>query len=244
MAVIMLQAWLFIAKPTVAVAPAVEPTQDISISENEMTPTATETLEAQAPAEEEMVLSLELIGTAMGNIKDPIVLIKDLETGKEGMYKTGYMVREARIVRIAKGEVELDVNGKQAFLRTSEAKRLAKNEYLETEMISRDGPQIVVNKQAMISEAGNVMQSLKKLKVRAAVENQKVIGMKIEGLTEDNIAALAGLRNKDVVTAINSQSINSYQKALQVVNKLRNQSEVQVCLLREGKPMQLTYTMR
>ena len=173
-----------------------------------------------------------------------IVLIKDLETGKEGMYKTGYMVRDARIVRIAKGEVELDVNGKQAFLRTSEAKRLAKNEYLETEMISRDGPQIVVNKQAMISEAGSVMQSLKKLKVRAAVENQKVIGMKIEGLTEDNIAALAGLRNKDVVTAINSQAINSYQKALQVVNKLRNQSEVQVCLLRDGKPMQLTYTMR
>ena len=244
MAVILLQAWLFIAKPTVAVTPIVEPTQDFSISENEITPAATEIVEDQASATEEYALNLELIGTAMGNIKDPIVLIKDLETGKEGMYKTGYMVRDARIVRIAKGEVELDVNGKQAFLRTSEAKRLAKNEYLETEMISRDGPQIVVNKQAMINESGTVMQSLKKLKVKAAVEDKKVIGMRIDGMSEDNIAALAGLRNKDVVTAINSQAINSYQKALQVVNKLRNQSEVQVSLLRDGKAMQLSYTMR
>lgn len=247
MAVIMLQAWLFIAKPQVQVTPVIEQTQDISISETVTAPEATEQAAAAQTQETisvEAMLSLELIGTAMGNVKDPIALIKDLDGGREGMYKTGHMVKDARVVRIVKGEVELDFNGKQVVLRTSEAKRLAKNVYSESEMILRDGEQITVNKKALIKDSRTVMKSLRQLKVKPAVEAQKVIGMKIEGVSDDNIAAVAGLRDKDIVTSINYQSINSYQKALQVVNKLRNQNEINISLLRDGKPLQLCYKMR
>ena len=56
--------------------------------------------------------------------------------------------------------------------RRSEAKRLAKNVYSESDMILRDGEQITVNKKALIKDSRTVMKSLRKLKVRPAVEAQ------------------------------------------------------------------------
>jgi len=58
-----------------------------------------------------LALRLELVGTAACNTKDPIAFIKDLDTNKEGIYKAGNLINDARIVRIAKGIVELDVRG-------------------------------------------------------------------------------------------------------------------------------------
>lgn len=184
--------------------------------------------------------SLELLGTAIGNTKDPIAFIKDLETGKQGIYKLGNTIKEAKIIRITKGAVDLEINGtKQTlWLRKAGSNYAAVN---NPAILSVDGENIIVSRNALLNETGNIIESVKQVKIKPYCESQQVIGMSIEGVAQDSLIAQVGIRDKDVVTAINNQKIDSYQKALQVFNKVRNQSEIKVSLMRNGETKYLNY---
>jgi general secretion pathway protein C len=68
-----------------------------------------------------------------------------------------------------------------------------------------------------------------------------VIGMQVNGVKDGTLIAQAGIRDRDVVTMVNNQKIDSYQKALQVFNKVKNQERIKVCVLRGGQQQQLSY---
>jgi type II secretory pathway component PulC len=100
---------------------------------------------------------------------------------------------------------------------------------------------MLVNKSRLASESWKVIKDLKQVKVSPYYDSKKVAGMRVEGVTEDNILASAGIHNQDVVTMVNSQKIDSYQKALQVLVKARSQAELKVSVLRDGQPQLLSY---
>jgi len=185
-------------------------------------------------------LALELLGTAIGNIKDPIAFIKDLETGKQGIYKLGYKIKEAKITRIAKGEVDLDVNGRKETLKL----RTGSSDYANAAspaIISVDGDNIVMNRNGLLNEAANILETVKKVKIKPYSESKQVIGMKIDGLSQESLIAQAGIKDQDVVTSVNNQKIDSYQKALQVFAKAKSNPEIKVSLLRNGEIRNLNY---
>ncbi|OGX26734.1 MAG: hypothetical protein A3J51_06935 [Omnitrophica WOR_2 bacterium RIFCSPHIGHO2_02_FULL_45_21] len=187
-------------------------------------------------------LELELLGTAVGNVKDPIAFIKDLRAGKQGICRLGSVVRDARVIEITLGEVILDVNGRKEILRLSKrALSPAKKEKEAPAIVSVSADYVTVSKKGIFNEMGAIMNALPKLKIKPYYEASRVSGMMVEGVTRDSIIAAAGIQDKDVVKAVNSQKINSYQKALQVLYKARNQSEINVDLLRGGQAKSLSY---
>jgi type II secretion system protein C len=190
--------------------------------------------------EDKPELKLELVGTAIGNIKDPIAFIKDLETNKQGIYKLGYKIKEAKIIRIAKGEVDFEIKGiKQTLrLRTTGSDGVTIN---TPAIISVNGDNIVMSRNALLNETGKILEVAKKIKIKPFGESKQVVGMQVEGVANDSLIAQAGIHDKDIVTAVNNQKIDSYQKALQVFNKVRNQGEIKVSLLRNGEAKQLSY---
>jgi type II secretion system protein C len=201
------------------------------------------------PVEEKVVvedsLKMELIGTAMGNIKDPSAFIKDLDSGKQRIYKLGSTIKQAKIVKIAMGKVVLDVQGKERILTMSErGKAWARLDENQPSMITLLGDHMLVDKSRLASESGKIIKDLKQVKVSPYYDSKKVAGMRVEGVTEDNILALAGIQNQDVVTMVNSQKIDSYQKALQVLVKARGQTELKVSVLRDGLPQLLCYKLQ
>ena len=52
---------------------------------------------------------------------------------------------------------------------------------------------------------------------------------------------IAFIKDQDVVTSVNNQKIDSYQKALQVFAKAKNYPEIKVSLLRNGEIRNLNY---
>jgi type II secretion system protein C len=203
-------------------------------------------LEASPAAEERVVaeepVKLELIGTAIGNAKDPSAFIKDLETGKQGIYKQGSRVQDAKVVKITMGKVVLDVQGKERILTMSDRRMACAYQNDDrASLITLLGDQMVVNKSRLAGESGKIIKDLQKVKVSPYYDSQKVAGMKVQGVAQDSIFAAAGIHNEDVVTMVNSQKIDSYQKALQVLNKARGQAEIKVSVLRDGQPQLLSY---
>ncbi|MCX5709080.1 MAG: PDZ domain-containing protein [Candidatus Omnitrophica bacterium] len=96
----------------------------------------------------------------------------------------------------------------------------------------------------LASESGKIIKDLRQVKVSPYYDSKKVAGMRVEGVAQDSILALAGIQNQDVVTMVNSQKIDSYQKALQVLAKARGQAELQVSVLRNGQPQLLSYKLQ
>jgi type II secretion system protein C len=187
-----------------------------------------------------LALRLELIGTAVGNAKDPIAFIKDLDTNKQGIYKIGNMINEAKVVRIAKGIVDLDVNGISMSIEVKN--RLAQNTPPATgAIVSVIGDEIVMSRMELLQAAGSIITTAKKMKIKPYSTTDKVLGMKLEGVDKGSLIEQAGIHDKDVVTAINNQKIDSYQKALQVFKKVRKSNEIKISLLREGQEKQLCY---
>lgn len=187
-------------------------------------------------------LNLELLGTAIGNTKDPIAFIKDLRTEKQGAYRLGSLIRGAKIIGISMGEVIFDRNGQIEVLRLSNRGKAWCGINQQTSPIfAAFGNQIVISKSALLSENPNLYKTVTNIKIKPHYQSDKVIGLMIDGIPEDSVIKAAGVRNKDIIKTVNSQKINSYQKALQVFQKFRNQSEIKVCLLRDGREKMLCY---
>ena len=192
----------------------------------------------------ESLLNLELLGTAIGSIKDPIAFIKDLDSERQGMFKLGNTIQKAKIVKIVKGEVTFEREGKQLVLKMSKRALAWSNTQEESSILSVEGDEIVVNKNGLLNEAGNIMNMVQSVKIKPYNEAGNVRGLQVENIPEDSIIAAAGIQNKDVVKSVNNQAIDSYQKALQVYSKVKNQKEIKVSVLRDGKLKQLNYRLK
>ncbi|MFA6217006.1 MAG: hypothetical protein WDL87_05070 [Candidatus Omnitrophota bacterium] len=192
-------------------------------------------------ADKKEILELELMGTVIGNIKNPVAYIKDLKTGKVGTYKLGHLIREARIIEITLGKVVFDREGeKEVLLANSRIK--SKNKSVLA-LVEVSPGSIEVNKRALLQDVASVYKSLGSVKIKPHYEAGVVRGVMIEGLDEGNIVQVAGINNNDIILTINNQKIDSYQKALLVAHKIKNQSEIKLNLLRNGELKRLTYHM-
>ncbi len=241
--IVALQATVLFCRPKIVYQPQTSEKSDIltgnSIQANAPKTVPDVAFEQSIPAFS-LALRLELVGTAVGNEKDPIAFIKDLDTNKQGIYKTGSMINDARVVRIAKGIVDLDVAGIPMSIEVRNRK-VQNTATAGGSIVSVQGDEIVISRTELFKAAGSIITTAKKVKLQPYAQADQVLGMKVEGVDKGSVIEQAGIKDKDVVTAINNQKIDSYQKALQVFKKVRKSSEIKISLLREGKPKQLCY---
>jgi type II secretion system protein C len=239
---VLMQGWAFLSHPAIKVNKNTlfeqEVTEAMAAVVKEEPAAATE-----KPAilrEEEQALALELLGTAISNPKEPIAFIKDLQLDKQGIYRLGSKVQDAKVVKIVMGEVTLDKNGKQQVIKLSKRARKWSGTD-DAAAISMEGNQGFISRKGMLKEVKNLLSMLPKVKVKPYYEAKKVSGVVVEGIPDGSLITAAGIHNKDVVKTVNGQRIDSYQTALQVFSKVKNQSEIQLTLLREGKVQSLNY---
>lgn len=187
-------------------------------------------------------LNVELLGVALCSRKDPIAFIKDLTTGKQAIYRLGKKIKEAKIIEIAKGIVVVEKDGQTATLSLSaRAQAWVHHKTENVSIYAQAGDHIVVDKRELISQAKDIYQSVRRMKVKPYKEAGKVVGLSVEGISEGSVVEKAGIQNDDIITTVNKQKIDSYQKALQVLQKIKNQKEIKVDFLRDGKLKTLSY---
>ncbi len=193
---------------------------------------------------QEQTYKLELLGTAIGSIKDPIAYIKDLETSKQGIYKLGSKIKEATVIKIVMGEVVLEKGGKTETLKLNkQAGAFTKADDKNSAILYLADDKILVNRKILSSKISNVFETFSSVKIKPYYEAKEVSGMIVDGINQNSIIASAGIKNNDVVTAVNGQKISSYQKALQILSKIKGQSQIKVSLLRDGQVRNLNYRM-
>lgn len=70
-------------------------------------------------------------------------------------------------------------------------------------------------------------------------ESGETVGLRITGIGRNSALRQAGLRNGDVLVAVNGQAVDSPQRGIAVYQRLSTSSSVSVELLRRGEPRRL-----
>ena len=201
-------------------------------------------------AEEE--LNLALVGTVCGSTEVSRAIIKNTKTKLLDMYKTGQNVADARIKSIEENAVILLHNGQRKMLTLNRTGEHNKNntQVLSLPAISETGkvasPVLPVKQPP--TDTSTKITYMEAILAKATIEpyavNGQVEGLRITGLENIPMAKALGLKDGDIIRAVNGHRLTSKQKALQVFKKARSREAMSLELLRDGETKELSFALR
>jgi len=196
-------------------------------------------------------LGLALSGTISGSPTLARAVIKDLKTGVLDLYEIDQTVADARIESIEKDAVVLVCDGQRKVLRLNIGQSGSSN-------ISQVALSQTTNKMSNVARADlptkkantdtlTKIGCVEAILNIAAIEPYSVDGQ-IEGLRIsdlENISAVKklGLKNSDVIRAVNGHRLTNKQRAYQIFKKARSQPAIDIELLRDNKTKKLSFAM-
>ncbi|HOT50835.1 MAG TPA: type II secretion system protein N [Candidatus Hydrogenedentes bacterium] len=209
------------------------------------------------PDEKDTELRLQLCGTAATSPKDlfATALILNQDSGKVGAFFVGQQVVENVTLE--------EIHPKKVILFNKNANRrevlrAETADTRQTQMASRapkpsappppppgPGNRINLNKTELIQE---VVTNYADLVTQVRPELYRDESGNIAGITANNIesvplAKTLDVRNGDILQTVNNEPIDSQEKIMEIINKYRNSNTFRIGILRDGKPMVITYKL-
>lgn len=208
-------------------------------------------------AEEE--LGIVLLGTVAGSPEISRAIIKDIKTNKLNLYKTGDTVATpswkgsstAHIESIEKDVVVLLHQGQRKILALGTRESKQHDADNAQAALSNNAVQAVATNppaQFHTSAGAKLRDDIEIMLTKAVIEpytiDGQVEGLKITGLENIRGAEELGLKNGDIIRAVNGQRLTSKQKAYQIFKKARSQAAANIELLRGNENKTLSFPLR
>jgi general secretion pathway protein C len=95
----------------------------------------------------------------------------------------------------------------------------------------------------LLDRAEYVAEIFRKAKIEPYVKDGQTEGLRITGLEKIPMAEMIGLKNGDILQAVNGQRLTSQQKAFQILMKAKTLSKVDIQLSRDGKSKDLSFNL-
>jgi type II secretion system protein C len=202
------------------------------------------TIGSMISAEEQ--LGLRLIGVVAGGPVASRAIIQNTATKAANPYKIGDTLASAIIESIQSDTVILRHEGQRKALRLQAGATVADSR--RTAGDKAPPPPSTVNRSSVRPTAsehptslGHMEDVFRQATIEPYVKNGETEGLKITGLQTTPLAGLFGLRNGDIIQAVNGQRLTNKQKAFQVLQKARTQPKIRMQLLRDGKTKDLSF---
>jgi type II secretion system protein C len=194
-------------------------------------------------------LELALFGTVSGSPAVARAVIKNLKTGISDIYKIGQTIEGARIEGIDTDKVILTRNGERKVLRLSIAQSNSNNstETPLSETVDKRGSTVRTGLSTRNAHTdartkiGCVEAVLKDAVIEPYVVDGQVEGLRITDLENVDEAKEFGLKNGDIIRAVNGHRLTSKQKAHQIFKKASSQAAVNLELLRDDETKKLSF---
>lgn len=205
-------------------------------------------IDSVQPGDDE--LRIVLLGTVAGSPVISRAIIKDTETNVLGMYKTGDTVLNASIESIEKDRIVLLHRGQRRIL--SQHAEKSPPDWTAgvqgTLLANASEPVRVVPSQKPTVTFAEKFRRAATMLPKAAVESHTV-GGKVEGLRLTDLENIEGaedlgLREGDVIRAINGHRLDSKQKTFQIAMKARSQETLSVELMRDNRIRNFSLPLR
>jgi general secretion pathway protein C len=200
-------------------------------------------------------LKLKLWGTVTGQDKRTYAVIEDTKARQQDLYRAGDTIQKAVVKLILREKVVLSVGGRDEILAMEEqsggrGRRSDKRspEYSGSSSPQRlpvsNYPRKIRLRGAQIEQAmENLGQLMEQANLRPHIVDGEPAGISITGIKPNAIFRKMRLRNGDVITGVNGNSIESVEDAVKFVEQLSSGSDIQLQIKRRGREQTLDYTI-
>lgn len=200
-------------------------------------------------------LKVKLWGTVTGQIETAYAVIEETEKRKQNLYKTGDPVQNATLKVILRNKVVLVVNGKDEILELEDAGsnketggKSQKTSKKLNRKLSGNKPstiqQITLNRSKLEASGSEIIQLIDENLIKPHFNNGEPDGIVLSNVRSNAVLRQMRLRNKDIVSKINGQKINSTEDIIKLFNAIQTSSEINLQVKRRGKIKNFKYNIK
>ncbi|UCF90944.1 MAG: hypothetical protein JSW39_22075 [Desulfobacterales bacterium] len=219
-------------------------------SQNE--PVATEESEPEAldiEALKETELKVKLWGTVTGADGQAYAVIEDLKSREQNLYRTGDTIQDATVKMILRQKIILQGEEGDEVLGMEEIGSRGGGVRAPQRAI-RTAPKLPVSpaprKIALRSEQlqttlENLDQLMDQARIRPHITDGRPDGISISGIKPNTIFRNLRLRNGDIITGINGNSVESVEDIMEIFGDIASSPGIQLTIKRRGREQVLDY---
>jgi general secretion pathway protein C len=205
---------------------------------------------------QETDLKLKLWGTVTGQNGRDYAVIEDTKTREQNLYHAGDTIQNAEVKLILREKVVLNVDSRDEILAMEEIRsrrasagtaqknlRASSNTGGKKLPVSRYPRKIKLRSDQIQNAMENLGQLMEQATLRPHIEAGQPAGISITGIKPNAIFRKMRLRNGDVLTGVNGNSIGSVDDAVKVFEELSSGSNIQLQIKRRGREQTLDYNI-
>lgn len=110
---------------------------------------------------------------------------------------------------------------------------------IETQIQRKDDTHVTITRKGADAALANVDIIARSVRVTPELQGSRPIGFRIVELRPGSVLARLGLRSGDVVQSLNGKDLATPEQAIDAYAKLRSTNQLELRLLRNGKPVTL-----
>jgi general secretion pathway protein C len=201
-------------------------------------------------------LKLKLWGTVTGQKGRAYAVIEDTKTREQNLYHAGDTIQNAVVKIILREKVVLNVDNSDEILAMEEirgkrrgvgtSKKRARSSARSSDKklpVSRYPRKIKLKSDQIQNAMENLGQLMEQANLRPHIQDGQPSGISITGIKPNAIFRKMRLRNGDVITGVNGNSVGSVEDAVRIFEELSSGSNIQLQIKRRGREQTLDYNI-
>jgi len=191
-------------------------------------------------------LNCTLVGTMVEEEGDGWAIIMDNDASQQEIVTIGSHIKEARVVRIFKDKVVLNLNGKDELLLMDMEERHQQASTAPPAASSSRGQVVTYNiSRNLVQESlNNLATVMSQARVEPNIQGGKPEGFRISQIQSGSLLNSMGFRNGDVIKSVNGQEISTTEDAMRLYEAMKGSSFFQVGILRDNRPQTIQVRVR
>jgi general secretion pathway protein C len=215
-------------------------------------------------------LNIRLLGTSHLTQSRPFAIVENQRTAQQSLYRQGDEIEGVgRLVAIEKTRIIVEHEGQRLAVEIPQEDMQAPAavsppgpnlDETEGDEAPPDVPvqpptssargvhpmglnRYQLDRSTVDSNLNNMSQLLTQMRAIPNVQNGKSNGFSLSEIQPGSLFSQMGLRDGDLVTTISGQDLNDPTQAMAMLNQLRNQQNIQIGVVRNGRPVVLNYSI-
>ena len=219
-------------------------------------------VEVPHPVVDETIdLHLNLIGVSTSSKSRPFAIL-ETRNGEQEVYRVGELVKDAgKLVEVDADRVIIDHNGKRVAINLPKDDMPGPVEGAEpvpvpAEIDSADAstddtfdPNVEdlgdnkyrIPRATVEHSITNLSSLFTQIRAMPNIQNGKTNGFALSEIEPGSVFDEMGIQEGDVIRNVNGQPITDPAQAMNMLSALRNQSQINIQILRDGEPVTLNY---
>lgn len=201
--------------------------------------------QAQVPVANVQKPKLRLVGVSIGSKGEKIAIVEDLNKNEQDVFELNQQVFSfGKLIDIGPEAVKLQYSDRVDTLEIEEGSGGGASPASGSSESSSEETEFSVPEAELSDALANLPLLLSQARAVPYFRNGQSIGMRLFAIRSGSLYEKLGLKNGDIITAVNDSSLSDPAQALKLFEQLKSERSITVKAERNGEQKTLQYSIR